>query len=209
MSTTPLVESTRSGPAVKKEVEKMKIEWTPELLGTLKKFDLGCYHTVSDQVLLDDQEAQQVHDTYKPDCDACRYYAEEVEGYVLRFTRHPVTSEAIQILRRIYGKRVAVGTADLQLNYDESGYDPTRRVRAFLEGLSRAVPVLALEVQAPIGVLGKLLKVNQGIPLIRAQYERGSDGRLKVVGKDGDGRDQFKVIGYEQIDEVKLITHQL
>jgi hypothetical protein len=126
---------------------------------------------------------------------------------VIRITRHAADDARIAFLQAVYGDDVQIITDDIP--YGDDG------VVAVIELIDRhhtdECPVVAVEAQAPFPVLMKLVDSRRdlGVSLIRAQFERGPNGRAIVTGKDEKGRDLLKFSHYEELLRIEFETKQL
>lgn len=127
---------------------------------------------------------------------------------VLRITRHATDDARVSFLRSVYGADVRIATIDTPY-----GSDPIAAIQALMEltAIEHKGSVVALEVIAPLPVLMQVVNRQRdlGVAVIRAQFERGSDGRAIVTGKDDTGRDVLKFSHYERLLRVEFHTEQL
>lgn len=114
---------------------------------------------------------------------------------ILRITRHPLTDERNDWLRRHFGNDIAVVTEDVVY-----GDDPVAAVVLVIERCAH--PVLAVEAMGPEPKLIELANglAERSIPLIRPVYRRDpKTGRVVVTGQDEAGRDVFAFERYEAV----------
>lgn len=126
---------------------------------------------------------------------------------VLRITRHPADADRETFLRSVYGDDVAIVTDDIPY-----GDDPIAAVKELIERTETdGHKVVAIEAQAPFPVTMKLVDQRRdlGVALIRAQFERGENGRAIVVGQDESGRDLLKFSHYEEMVRIEFETRRL
>jgi len=126
---------------------------------------------------------------------------------VVRITRHPVDGPRLEYLRDVYGDDVEVITNDILY-----GGDPVAAVKKLIVSIETdGCEVVAVEAQAPFPVTMKLVdgRRDLGVALIRAQFERGEDGRAIVVGQDESGRDLLKFSHYEEMVRIVFETRHL
>lgn len=124
---------------------------------------------------------------------------------VLRITRHPLDTDREAFLKGVYGFGLRIVTEDIPY-----GDDPVATVRALIERTEAGnANVVAVEAQAPFPVLIRLVDARFSIPLIRAAFERGPDGRAIVSGKDERGRDLLKFSHYEELVRIEFETRRL
>lgn len=125
---------------------------------------------------------------------------------VIRITRHPADDARIEALRNHFGEDTEVITDDVPY-----GDDPVSAVVGLLQKHGRD-HVAAIEVVAPIPVLARLTQARRelgDILILRAEFQKGADGRAIVVSKDPQGRDVFGFGHYEVVEKVEVKTHRL
>lgn len=126
---------------------------------------------------------------------------------VIRITRHAADAERTAFLQEAFGEDVRIITEDIPY-----GDDGVAAVKALIERHhTDECPVVAIEAQAPFPVLMKLVdrRRDLGVSLIRAQFERGPNGRAIVTGKDENGRDLLKFSHYEELLRIEFETQPL
>jgi hypothetical protein len=126
---------------------------------------------------------------------------------VVRITRHPIDSDREGFLRSVYGEDLEIVTNDIRY-----GDDPIASVKELIASTETdGCKVVAIEAQAPFPVTMKLVdnRRDLGVALIRAQFERGEDGRAIVVGQDESGRDLLKFSHYEEMVRIEFETRRL
>ncbi len=139
-------------------------------------------------------------------CGNCGGSGKIPRRVVLRITRHKADTPRWEYLRAKWGD---ISLLDRDVPY---GDDPVATVTALLaEYRAEGREVIAIEVQAPFPVLMRLVGARRelAVPLIRAAFERGDDGRAIVVGKDQNGRDLFKFSHYEELVRIEFETRRL
>ncbi len=123
---------------------------------------------------------------------------------VIRITRHPADAARIEALRNAFGSDCEV--VDDDISY---GDDP---VRAVVELIAKHGNVVAIETVAPVPVLAKLTTAKRelgDVLILRAEFQRGKDGRAVVVSKDANGRDVFGFSHYDVIERIEVKTRPL
>jgi hypothetical protein len=123
---------------------------------------------------------------------------------VIRITRHPADDARIEALRTYFGEDTEVITDDVPY-----GDDPVGAVVGLLQKYSGTA---AIEVVAPIPVLAKLTNARRelgDVLILRAEFQKGADGRAVVVSKDANGRDVFGFSHYEIVERVVVQTRKL
>jgi len=126
---------------------------------------------------------------------------------VVRITRHELDGDRRASLKVVYGDDVNIVTRDITY-----GDDPVAAVKALITSVEAdGGKVAAVEAQGPFPVLSKLVEGRRelGVAIIRAQFERGPDGRQVVVGKDEKGRDLFRFSHYEELERIEFQTRRL
>ncbi|MEP7162232.1 MAG: hypothetical protein ABI747_00500 [Candidatus Moraniibacteriota bacterium] len=123
---------------------------------------------------------------------------------IVRITRHPADPSRIEALRKAFGN-------DLKIVDDDVPYsdDPVKAVAGLLEKYG---DVVAIEVVAPVPVLAKLTAAKRefgNLLILRAEFARGTDGRVVVTSQDAHGRDVFGFGHYEVIEQVLVKTRPL
>lgn len=123
---------------------------------------------------------------------------------VIRITRHPADDARIYALRKHFGEDTEVVTIDVPY-----GDDPAKTVAELLQNHEH---VVAIEVVAPIPVLAKLTAARRelgDVLILRAEFQKGADGRAIVVSKDENNRDVFGFSHYEVVEKVVVQTYRL
>ena len=128
----------------------------------------------------------------------------EKQMKVIRLTRHPADNARINALKGFFGVETQVIDNDIPY-----GDDPVKAVVGLLQKYG---DVVAFEVVAPIPVLAKLTQARRelgDVLILRAEFQKGADGRAITVSKDTSGRDVFGFGHYDIVERVEVITRKL
>ncbi len=120
---------------------------------------------------------------------------------VLRITRHELDEGRLAALKDAFGDDVRVVTEDVRF-----GDDPVAAIRTAMDELG---DVVAIELVAPFPVLMKIVDGRRrldDVPILRAQFRRGQDGRAVVAGQDASGRDILAFSHYEELVRIVFET---
>ena len=119
----------------------------------------------------------------------------------LRITRHPADEARVSWIKAYFGSDTEIVERDIPF-----GDDPTSAIRNAVAEIGN---VVAIELIAPMPVMAGILNARLGVPLVRAELERDSNGRVRVVGKDNTGRDILAFAEYVELLCVEISTRKL
>lgn len=122
-------------------------------------------------------------------------------GNFIRITRHPADAARVEWIRGHFGTDTTIVERDLPF-----GDDPVAAVKGLVAEVG---DVVAIELIAPLPILARVLEARLGVPLVRAEFLRGPDGRVVVSGKDATGRDILAFGEYVEVVRVEVMTRPL
>lgn len=118
---------------------------------------------------------------------------------LFRITRHPLQSQALEVVKSLLGDDVLVLEEDVPY-----GDSPVQNIKSALEAAGNPVFV---EISAPLPILMQVIGNRQfdGVKFLRPTF-RKENGRNVVIDKDANDRDVFEITGYEVLRKVEIIA---